>query len=43
MSDNIPQLIEYGDFCRIISTPVKCIFEKLLSFGSVAFKWEENI
>ena len=31
---NIPQLIEYGDFCQIL-TPIKCIFEELLSFGSV--------
>ena len=40
---NIPQLIEYGDFCQIISTPIKCILKELLSFGSVAFKWEQNV
>ena len=28
----IPQLIEYGDFRKIISTPIKCILEELLSF-----------
>ena len=30
---NIPQLIEYCNFCKVISTPIKCIFEKLLSLG----------
>ena len=40
---NIPQLIEYGDFCQIISTPIKCVFVELLLFGSVAFKWEQNV
>ena len=41
---SIPQLIKYGDFCKIISTPVKqCILKKLLSFGSVTFTWEQNV
>ena len=40
---NIPQLIECGDFCQIRYTPIKCIFEELLSVGSVAFKWEQNV
>ena len=30
---NIPQLIECGDFCKIISTPIKCILEELLFLG----------
>ena len=39
---NIPQSIEYGDFCEIISTPIKCIFEELPSSGSIASRWEQN-
>ena len=40
---NIPELIKYGEFCKIISKPIKCISEESLSFGSTAFKWEQNI
>ena len=40
---NIPQMIEYGDFCQTMSTSINCIFEELLSFRSVAFKWEQSI
>ena len=30
---NVSQLIEYGDFYKIISAPIKCILEELLSLG----------
>ena len=28
---NIPELLEYGDFYKIISLPIKCVLEELLS------------
>ena len=40
---NISQLIQYGDSCQIISTPIKLIFKELLSFGSIAFRWDQNV
>ena len=30
---NIPQLTEYGNFCRIISTPIKYILESYCHLG----------
>ena len=43
LATNIPQWLEYGNFCKIISTPIKCILEELLSFWSVAFLWGQNV
>ena len=33
---NIPQLIEYGDFCKMY-------LGRITVFESVAFKWEQNV